>query len=213
MKPKIISILLLLIIAFSTVTLSGCWLLNNDSDDGDSSLDTDGSSGSKPARSVEMWADFEDKLYTENEEIILEVRIGTSRSILDIIRFYEENGVIMDKDTSFIYIVAQAVSSVREYNENRINFFQGIKESKLTVIHKLEGFNNQNYPLRTGEHYTHILVNELNTIQLKIPKNLFVENAKALMIYSVIGNEKMGFAIYYEIQDDGIFISKRSIEQ
>ena len=40
-----------------------------------------------------------------------------------------------------------------------------------------------------------------------------VENAKALMIYSVIGNEKMGFAIYYKIQDDGIFISKRSIEQ
>lgn len=209
MKSKIISILLLLIIAFSIVTLSGCWLFDNDSDDGDSSLDTDGSSGSKPARKYLMSSYFEDKLYRENEEIVLEVKLGILASKKQINDVYESLDEPINKEPyTKLYIAAYNDNS--NFPKSEYEFLQRMEDSQLTVLYTIEEFCAENYPLGNGYNYD---VEKLNSVQVKIPKELFVKNNNRVGIYAFVLGGCIGFDIYYKHQEDGIFISRKYINE
>lgn len=215
MKPKIITILLLLIIAFSIVTLSGCWLLDNDSEDNSSNnvdnngnsfnVDDDSGGGSyiPPADETLIGASFEDKLYADNEDIIIEVTLCTIYDKESIVKYYENNKYEKVDKEPYTKLYFFAYNPNLEFPQNEAHCMQMIKDSQLTVVHTVEEFCAENYPL-----YYLVGQPEPNKVEIKIPKSVFVEDAEWIGIYTLFKGRNYGFNIFYSIREDGIFISQ-----
>ena len=90
-----------------------------------------------------------------------------------------------------------------------ISYYEKLNKSELTVIHVVEDFCTENYPLGNGYNYD---IEKLNSVQVKIPKTVFSEDVGTIGIRAFSCGTGAGITIYYKIQENGIFISEKYIE-
>lgn len=199
MKPKIISILLLLIIAFSTVTLSGCWLLDNDSEDG-------GDSSIKPPPS--LW----------NCEYSIDNN-GYDLDCVDIVFTYGYRNFNAKREFYNSYLKNQG------YNDNTVESILSSEEyPPITVYLSFVSFGNR-YLIKTIEDFfSEEYLGKNHNEKIIIPKELFYNDYG--LIKFEFSNTQNGednlFAnyhsspscdIYYKKVNEKVYVSDKDFAQ